>query len=135
MGVGRGPLGPAAVGGRIDKVPDAVRNGGVDERDALRLLGVRVDLHAEDAPDGAALEQGGGGGQVAGDDGDVEVGAEGEGAGRGDVARDGEDVEAARVGQGEEVLDEGAALFACRAGDEDGFAGCRHFGGGTGRCG
>ena len=122
------------VHGRVDEFPRARLHGGVHERGALRDFGFAGELDGEDAP-GWERQGGEDGGRVvhvAGDelDGGGEGGEAGRGGGGG-VARYGVDgVGGWGVrGVGEEGAENGAALLACCAGDEDGF---RHCGRGRG---
>jgi hypothetical protein len=126
---------PAAVDRAVDEVLDAGLERGVDQRVALLLFNVLGhvllahggQLHGEDAvdaswpagfgEDGAAVVQ------VAGEEGDVfGFGGEGLGGGGGGVAGQGQDLVRVRGWGGEEGVDDGGALLACGAGDED-FAG------------
>jgi hypothetical protein len=113
-------------------VLDAGLERGIDQRVALLLFDVLGHvllahggyLHGEDAidaswpagfgEDGAAVVQ------VAGEEGDVfGFGGEGLGGGGGGVAGQGQDLVRVRGRGGEEGVDDGGALLACGAGDED----------------
>ena len=120
-GVDGRPDGPAPVPGCVDEMIDAVGDRRVDQALALGLFGVGVELHAEDAPDRARLpEDGGGVVEVAFHEGDVGLLGERLGASRGYGSGHADDVQWLRGMGGEEGGDDGAALLAGGAGDQDG---------------
>ena len=126
-GVDRGFSAP--VHAREDEVPRSGCQGGVDQRFSLRYFLLAGQLHAEDAPGfaGQGGEDGAGVVEVAGDELDG-GGFGGEAFGRGGfrVAGEGVDGEGGGVVGGvvEESAEDGAALLAGCAGDEDRFGHC-----------